>query len=154
MSVEFLINLMQFAQATTRAGRCMALGLDMTIHERINVDDALLEKDDFTGLLQRAVAEAISTDDIVITNNLITDPDDAPKTNVHLHELRMVIAIPIPEIGVIYLDQRIRQGVFRREMVERLNEFGRYLIANDKTNLDLSEFEALYQEFVPAETEE
>jgi len=66
----------------------------------------------------------------------------------------MVVAIPVPEHGAVYLDQRIRQGVFPRDLVERLNEFGRYLISNEKTAIDLAEFDALFEEFVPTETEE
>lgn len=145
MSVEFLTNFMRFAQATTGAERSMALDLDMNIHDRMNIDDTLLNKADFSDLLHRAVDEAINSDDVVITNNLITDPDDAPKTNVHLHELRMVVAIPIPGHGAIYLDQRIRQGIFPRELVEKLNEFGRYLIDNNKTNLSPAEFIDLFE---------
>ena len=144
MSVEFLTNFMRFAQATTRAERSMALDLELNIHDRMNVDDALLNEEEFADLLRNAIDEAINTDDVVITNNLITDPEDAPKTNVHLHELRMVVAIPVPGHGAVYLDQRIRQGVFPRDLVEKLNEFGRYLVDNDKTNLSASEYNDLF----------
>ena len=146
MSVEFLTNFMRFAQATTRAERSMALDLELNIHDRINVDDALLDEDGFSDLLRTAVDEAINNDDVVITNNLITDPEDAPKTNMHLHELRMVVAIPVPGHGAVYLDQRIRQGVFPRDLVEKLNEFGRYLVDNDKTDLSASEYTDLFVE--------
>lgn len=146
MSVEFLTNFMRFAQATTRAERSLALDLDLNIHDRVNVDDDLLNEEDFADLLRNAVDEAINSDDVVITNNLITDPEDAPQTNLHLHQLRMVVAIPLPRHGAIYLDQRIRQGIFPRELVEKLNEFGRYLVDNDKIDLSQSEITDLYKE--------
>lgn len=146
MSVEFLTNFMRFAQAITRAERSMALDLDLNIHDRVNVDDDLLNEEDFADLLRNAVDEAINSDDVVITNNLITDPQDAPQTNVHLHQLRMVVAIPLPGHGAIYLDQRIRQGIFPRELVEKLNEFGRYLVDNDKIDLSQSEITDLFKE--------
>lgn len=145
MGVGFLTNFMRFAQATTRAERSMALDLDMNIHDSMNIDDGLLNEEDFAGLLRTAIDEAINTDDVVITNNLINDPDDAPKTNVHLHELRMVVAIPVRGHGAVYLDQRIRSGVFPRDLVEKLTEFGRYLVDNDKTDLNPSEYTELFE---------
>lgn len=145
MSVEFLTNFMRFAQATTRAERSMALDLELNIHDKMNVDDALLDEEEFADLLRNAIDEAINSDDVVITNNLITDPEDAPKTNLHLHELRMIVAIPVPGHGAVYLDQRIRQGVFPRELVDKLNEFGRYLVDNDKIDLNQSEINDLFK---------
>lgn len=144
MSVAFLTNFMRFVQEKTNAERLMVLDLDRKIQDRINVDDTLLHKEDFADLLHNSVDEAINTDDIVITNNLITDPEDAPKTNLHLHDLRMVVAIPIRGHGAIYLDKRIRQGIFPRELVENLNDFGRYLVENDQINLSPAEFGNLY----------
>ncbi|MGB7339183.1 MAG: hypothetical protein WBC91_09850 [Phototrophicaceae bacterium] len=146
MSVEFLTNFMRFVQEQTHAERLMVLDLDLNIHDRVNVDDTLLNKEDFSDLLHSAVDEAITTDDIVITNNLITDPEDAPKTNLHLHELRMVIAIPIRGHGAVYLDQRIRQGIFPRDLVEKINEFARYIVENNKIDLSVAEFVDLYSD--------
>lgn len=146
MSIGFLNNFMHFAYITTDSERAIALDLEMNIHDSVNVDDALLQKEDFADLLRSSIDEAITTDDIVVTNNLITDPEDAPKTNVHLHELRMVVALPLQGYGAIYLDKRIRQGIYPRDLVERLNDFARYLIENNKTDLTTTEFDSLFED--------
>src|SRR5690606_29096615 len=146
MSIGFLNNFMHFAYTTTDSERAIALDLEMNIHDSVNVDDALLQKEDFADLLRSSINEAITTDDIVVTNNLITDPEDAPKTNVHLHELRMVVALPLQGYGAIYLDKRIRQGIYPRDLVERLNDFAHYLIENNKTDLTTTEFDSLFED--------
>ncbi|MGJ3239508.1 MAG: hypothetical protein ACFE0Q_12430 [Anaerolineae bacterium] len=145
MSVAFLANFMHFAQQITRAERSLALDLERNIQAQHNVDQALLSKSSFASLLNNAFDEAISDCDVVITNNLITDPDDAPKTNVHLHELRMVVVIPLPDYGAIYLDQRIRRGVFTRDLVERIAQFGRALITDDQLTLTTAEMLARFE---------
>lgn len=146
MSIGFLNNFMHFAYTTTDSERAIALDLEMNIHDSVNVDDALLQKEDFADLLRSSIDEAINTDDIVVTNNLITDPEDAPKTNVHLHELRMVVALSLQGYGAIYLDKRIRQGIYPRDLVERLHDFARYLIENNKTDLTTTEFDSLFED--------
>ena len=145
MSNGFLSNFMRAAQAVTRAERCVALDKDKAVLDRINVSDDVLENERFGKLLHNSVEEAITTAEAVITNNLITDPEQAPQTNVHLHDLRMVVAIPLADYGAVYLDQHIRQGVFERNMIEKLTVLGRTLIAEDKMNLSSEDFVALYR---------
>lgn len=145
MDATFLTNFMRFVQSKTKAERSMAFDLEMTIHDRVNLDDDELNKPDFADVLQTAIDEAINTDDYVITNNLLT-PEDAPKTNIHLHKLRMMVAIPLSGHGAIYIDQQIRQGVFPRDLVERITEFGHYVVENDKTDLSPAEYDALFQQ--------
>ncbi|MEM9951255.1 MAG: hypothetical protein AAF846_06640 [Chloroflexota bacterium] len=145
MDATFLTNFMRFVQSKTKAERSMAFDLEMTIHDRVNLDDDELNKPDFADVLQTAIDEAINTDDYVITNNLLT-PEDAPKTNIHLHKLRMMVAIPLAGHGAIYIDQQIRQGVFPRDLVERITEFGHYVVENDKTDLSPAEYDALFQQ--------
>jgi hypothetical protein len=146
MSDSFLSNFMRAAQTITRAERCLALDADKIIQDRLNVSDELLATERFTDLLYRSVDEALESSDAVITNNLIQDPQDAPNTNVHLHDLRMILALPLAEHGAIYLDQQIRQGVFERDMVAKLANLGQKLVAENKTNLDSEAIVALYQE--------
>lgn len=141
----FVTNFMRFAQATTRAERSMALGLDKSVHDSVNVDASLLEEDEFSRLLHTAVDEAIDSDTVVITNNMVQELQDAPNTNLHLHELRMIIAIPLRGYGAVYLDQRIRNGVFPRELIEKLNDFARYVVENEKTDLSASDYNELFQ---------
>lgn len=136
MSSGFLTNFLRAAYSITNAERGMAFDADMNILDRINVDDALLQKEEFSDTLESAVARAMGEDVAVITNNLIRSAEEAPNTNVHLHDLRMVVAIPIGDFGVAYLDQHIRNGVFEREVIDKLTALGRYVIENDQTDLD------------------
>lgn len=145
MSIGFLNNFMQFAYTVTDSERGIALDIDKTIHERLNVTDALLSEEAFSELLYSSINDAITTNDIVIANNLM-NPDEAPETNVHIHKLRMVVALPLQGYGAIYLDKRLREGVFSRDLVERLIVFFRYIVENDKTDLTASEFIALFEE--------
>lgn len=145
MSEVFLSTFMNFAQEATDAERGLALDLDLNILDRSQVEETLLNKDSFVDLIKTTAQKAIDSDDIIITNNMITDPSKAPTTNVHLHTLRMVVAIPLRGYGVIYLDQRLRQGVFERATIERLLEFGRYLIESDKTDISVNEYEGLFE---------
>ncbi len=146
MSIGFLNNFMHFAYTATDSERALALDIDMNIQDGMNVDDSLLQQEDFSEVLRGAIDEAISTDDIVITNNLITDPENLPQTNVHLHALRMVVALPLRGYGAIYLDKRIRQGIYSRELIERLNDFADYLIENGKTDLTIADFNSLFED--------
>jgi hypothetical protein len=145
MSNGFLSNFMRAAQTVTRAERCVAIDIQKSVLDRINVSDDVLANERFGKLLHNSVEEAITTAEAVITNNLITDPEQAPQTNVHLHDLRMVVAIPLAEHGAVYLDQHIRQGVFERNMIEKLTVLGRTLIAEGKTDLSSDDFVALYR---------
>lgn len=146
MSDAFLSNFMRAAQQLTRAERCVAINNEKAILDSVNVSAEVLASERFSDLLKRTTEEAIATDDAVITNNLIQDADQAPQTNVHLHDLRMIVAIPVAEEGVIYLDQPIRQGVFERDMIAKLMDMARSLIDEDNTELDSDALVALYQD--------
>lgn len=145
MSIGFLNNFMQFAYTATNAERGIALDTAMTVHECLSVNDALLADDGFSKLLHKSATEALATNDAIITNNLI-NPDEAPETNLHVHELRMVVAFPLQDCGVIYLDKRLRRGIFLRDLMDRLIAFANYLIDNDKTDLTSSELSALFED--------
>lgn len=135
MSAEFLTNFMRAARSITKAQRSLAIDADINIQDKLNVEDSLLHSQEFNEMLQSTVAAAIEDNTAIISNNLIKNADDAPNTNVHLHDLRMVVAIPLGSIGAVYLDQHIRNGVFERTVIDKLTELGRYVIENEKTDL-------------------
>jgi hypothetical protein len=135
MASEFLSNFMRLAQTLTGAERCLAFDLDMAVQDRMNIDDGTLQAAEFNALLNATVHEALGQNESIITNNLITNPADAPQTNWHLHDLRMVVAIPLQGHGAIYLDQQVRKGVFERETIDRLTALGRQIIEEARTDL-------------------
>lgn len=135
MSAEFLTNFMRAAHSITKAQRSLAIDADIKIQDKLDVEDSLLQSPEFTEMLQSTVTAAIEDNTAIISNNLIKNADDAPNTNVHLHDLRMVVAIPLGTIGAVYLDQHIRNGVFERAVIDKLTELGRYVIANDQMDL-------------------
>ena len=135
----FLTNFMRAARSITDAERCIAFDSDMNMQDYLNIDDAELNKKSFSDLVSAWVEQAIEGQKAVIANNLITDPSEAPKTNVHLKDLRMIVAIPIDGYGAIYLDQPIRRGVFERETVDKITELAHRL--SESGDMDLSEEE-------------
>jgi hypothetical protein len=133
----FLTNFMRAAHSITEAERCIAFDNNLIMQDHLNIDDAELSKKGFAEQVSGWVEQAIEGNKAIIANNLITDPSEAPKTNVHLKDLRMVVAIPVDGYGAIYLDQPIRKGVFERTMVDKIRELAQRL--SQSGNMDLSE---------------
>jgi hypothetical protein len=86
--------------------------------DSVRVQASELSIGDFDGFA--AVREALATGEPLITNNLIRDPAQAPITNTSFGNLRIVVIIPVPNVGAIYLDQPVRNGVIAQKTVERL----------------------------------
>ena len=146
MSAEFLANFMRAARSITKAQRSLALDIDVNVQDRVDIEDSLLNTKEFKEMLNSIVTTALTDDTAVISNNLIKDPHDAPNTNVHLHDLRMVVAIPLGSLGAVYLDQHIRNGVFERNVIDQLAEFGRYVIENEQMDLSAEAYVNLFNE--------
>jgi adenine-specific DNA methylase len=123
------------AHSITKAERSIALDADMNVQAQINIEDGLLQSAAFKKMLENTIAEAIEAGSAVISNNLIQNDDDAPNTNIHLHDLRMIVAIPLGDYGALYLDQHIRNGVFEREVIDKLTALGSNVIENEQTDL-------------------
>lgn len=78
--------------------------------------------------ISRTVVEMVFREGTaIVTNNAQEDPRLADKPSVIRHALRSIISAPLQLkdqiIGVIYLDNRLRQGVFEEEDVEVLAAF-------------------------------
>jgi hypothetical protein len=142
----FLTNFMRAARSITDAERCIAFDTDMNMQDYLNIDAAELGKKSFADLVSSWVEQAIAGQKAVIANNLITDPSEAPKTNVHLKDLRMVVAIPIDGYGAIYLDQPIRKGVFERNVVDKITEMAQRISASGDTDLSEADLTDMYAE--------
>jgi signal transduction histidine kinase len=79
---------------------------------------------EFSQSVVRAVAE---TGDQVVTTNAVEDPRFSAKASVVTHSLRSIQCVPLRArgkiIGVVYVDNRIRSGVFDEEDAEMLAAF-------------------------------
>lgn len=131
MSDSFLSVFMRVAKDITQAERSMAVDSDLTIIEIENLDMDTLQSDSFQDVATKALSQAIQTNTSVLTNNIITDPSQAPVTNTNFSDLRIIVTIPIKGEGAIYLDQHIRNGMFQREIIERLNKTVSYVLEAD-----------------------
>jgi hypothetical protein len=142
----FLNNFMRAAYTITEAERCIAFDNNMMMQDRLNINDEELQKQSFSDLISAWVEQAIEAGEPIIANNLITDPSEAPKTNVHLKDLRMVVAIPVAGHGAIYLDQPIRKGVFERDMVNKITQLAHDLVKSGNTDLSEDDMTDMYKE--------
>ena len=143
MSESFLIPFMQAAQSITNAERGMAVDTELEVLATINLSDTDLQDRAFNESAVNALTQAMDKGEPIITNNLIVDPAQAPNTNTSLANLRFVVGIPVPEIGAVYLDQRIRTGaLISQEIVQNLMELVKHIQANQLEN---STVEAMFE---------
>lgn len=138
---DFLTTFMFVAKDVTRADRCMALDRDLALVASDNVNEDLLKDDDLSEVIHTSLSEALESGESVYAN---TPVSNEIITATYIPDLRIMVAIPLPDHGVIYLDQPIRQGPFPRETVERLRIFGNELIAENNLSLDRDELATLY----------
>ena len=136
---------MEAAKKITHAERCMVVNTDLELLEMINVDRAMVESTAFGEFALECLREAIKSDEVVITNNVITDPSDAPTTNTNFANLRVVVALPLVGHGAVYLDQHIRNGIIPRQMIERLMRMANHVRENNLENSSSSELVQLFQ---------
>ncbi len=118
MNDQFLPWFLQVAMRVSGAERGMALDLNDQIVARVNLEDKIVQEPGFIGF--NVIHEALTTGDPILTNNLITDPSDAPTTNTNFAHLRIIVVIPVSEVGAIYIDQPIRMGVIPQPTIDRL----------------------------------
>lgn len=145
MNDSFVTKFLQVAREVTSAERGMAVDTDLKVQDTINLDEATLKTPRFSNLAEVTLRQAIDQNEAILTNNIVTTPEEAPRTNTSFSDLRVVVAIPIPEMGAVYLDQHIRQGVIHREVIDRLSTMVRQVIAEGQTNLSKDELVALYK---------
>lgn len=145
MSQEFLAHFLKAALEITQAERGFAVDESLDVQALINLDEAVLQSPDFADLAFQALQNAIRQRETVLTNNVITDPAQAPITNTNFSDLRVIVAIPAIGIGAIYLDQHIRNGIIPREQIEKLRELASRLIGTNHVDMSDDEMVALFQ---------
>ena len=146
MNKTFLTNFMEVAKKITHAERCIVVATDLELLNTINIDRAMVESTAFGEFVMECLREAIQSEDVVITNNVITDPSDAPTTNTNFANLRVVVALPLVGHGAVYLDQHIRSGIIPKQMTERLMRLATYVIDNNLEDSTVAELYKLYQD--------
>lgn len=144
MSSEFLVSIMHFAIRATGAERGMAVDLDLNVCGVANLDEHTIKAKHFIDIASSTLHESIQQDEAIITNNIITDPSDAPTTNTSFSDLRVVVAIPVQGTGAVYLDQHIRQGVIARETINQVHEIVRKLQSSDRLDASADDMMALF----------
>jgi hypothetical protein len=99
MSATFLSNFMWLAQDVTGAERAMVTDGDLAILATVNLEQADLMSTQFNGI--EIIRQALDDGEPIITNNAVIDPRRAPVTNTNFSNLRVVVVIPIEELGAV-----------------------------------------------------
>jgi hypothetical protein len=144
MSGNFLSNFMRFALQTTGAERGLACDLELSIVDQVNIQQADIMSQHFTGL--ETMRRALEDGESIITNNAVMDPALAPVTNTNFSNLRVVVVIPLLNYGAIYLDQSIRRGIIAKEIVDRLTIVGNTALENNLFEISEAELWELYHQ--------
>lgn len=145
MSDSFLTRFFHVAQKVTEADRGLAVNSALEVLDKVNVDEKTLADQAFMDFSQTWLRRAIEGGETIITNNIITDPSQAPTTNTNFANLRVVVCIPMSEHGAVYLDQHIRNGIIPREVIDRLSKVAGKLLENPQPDITEAEIMAVYE---------
>lgn len=146
MSDNFLSKLMRVAKQITRAERAMAVDLELNILDTLNLDPTVISSNHFREVAMKSLRSAIERNESIITNNIITDPAQAPVTNTNFTDLRVVVVIPVQAHGAVYLDQHIRYGIIPRQTIEKLARLVAQVLEDEPAEHDEEDLTALYQQ--------
>lgn len=99
---------------------------DLQVTAARNMGRESLDEEDFA--ISRTVIDLVAkTGEQVVTTNASTDPRFSARESVVAHQLRSIQCVPLRTrgrvIGVIYVDNRIRAGVFDEADLEILSTF-------------------------------
>lgn len=145
MSETFPIHFLQLALAVTGAERGMAVDRDLTVLHTVNLPEDPTQEADFVGF--ENIRQAYDTDERPhITNNVILDSQAAPNTNTNFANLRLVVVFPLDELGAVYIDKHVSQGVIVQEDAERLMRLAAHLIRKERLDINPDDLHALYQD--------
>jgi hypothetical protein len=145
MGADFLGKFLRVARTITQAERGMAVDANFTLLDAINLTPQMIESRQFSDVAEPCLQRAQERNEAIITNNIITDPSQAPVTNTNFTDLRVVVVIPIKGQGAIYLDQHIRRGIIARDTIDKLMRLGAQIVDNGLEASSESEILALYK---------
>jgi signal transduction histidine kinase len=109
-------------------GFLMLLDDDGRLQVRVarNFDQETLESSEFS-VSRTITRQVVNTGEPVVTTNAQTDPRYAGQASIVAHALRSIMASPLRArgniIGVVYVDNRIRAGIFSEKDLEALDAF-------------------------------
>jgi signal transduction histidine kinase len=109
-------------------GFLMLLDDDGRLQVRVarNFDQETLESGEFS-VSRTITRQVVNTGEPVVTTNAQTDPRYAGQASIVAHALRSIMASPLRArgniIGVVYVDNRIRTGIFSEKDLEALDAF-------------------------------
>ena len=145
---DFLTSFLKLAVTLTEAGRGFVVDTGEAVVAKHQLDEAVMQSEDFRSLAYTTMQQAQQQGTAIITNNIITDPNDAPNTNTSFANLRMVVAFPVFDQGVVYLDKLIRHGIIESSDLDNLVAFARRIVDEGKTHFDYDELHQHYQQVV------
>jgi hypothetical protein len=146
MSDHLLSKLMRVAKQITRAERAMAVDIDLNVLDTLNIDPTVLNAAHFHEVAMASLRRAIDRNESIITNNIITDPAQAPVTNTNFTDLRVVVVLPVMEHGAVYLDQHIRYGIIPRPTIDKLMRLVKQVLESPMDEHNEEDLTALYQQ--------
>ena len=139
MSASFLLNVMQVALQATEADRALALDVDMKPAGEVN-----LEAEEILNAYEESLRATLAAGTPLITDNYSINKhasQTVASTNRFVPTLRSLVIIPVPDVGVIYVDKLVRRGIIDKDAVENLQQ-----VINNAVNeqqLDLSQEELI-----------
>jgi signal transduction histidine kinase len=130
-------------------GFLMLLDDDGKLQVRIarNFDQETLEGGEFS-VSRTITRQVVNTGEPVVTTNAQTDPRYAGQASIVTHALRSIMASPLRArgniIGVVYVDNRIKTGIFSEKDLEVLDAFAaQAAVAIDNARLYSAKDQAL-----------
>jgi hypothetical protein len=146
MTEQFLKRFLNMACVTTGAERALSVNEQLEVVDRFNVDESLLSDTVFWPLTSKLLQQAHETGEPILTNNMIQDPSQAPTTNTNFSSLRVIVVLPIAGHGIIYLDQKIKTGVFTREVLRKLTATLNQVTEAQRIDISEEALRALYEQ--------
>ncbi|NJL57972.1 hypothetical protein HC928_24745 [bacterium] len=144
MTDRLLEQFLLAAKEITGAERGLVVDPEMHILQTVNLDPVLVTSASFIDFATQTLREALAQGEPIVTNNVITDPAQAPTTNTNFTDLRVIVAIPVRQRGAVYLEKHIRHGVIDRETVVRLMRLAEEALDNDDTGGGEDDLRAMY----------
>ncbi|MCU0476879.1 MAG: hypothetical protein MUC99_12370, partial [Anaerolineae bacterium] len=120
MTEILLTRLLRAVLGVTRVDRIYAFDTGAHLVEHVMVDPKAPAEPNITDFMRSLVSKALTSRQLVLSNNTFTDPSQAPTTNIGINNLRIYVVLPVPEVGVLFLDQPIGVGVVPRQTIDRL----------------------------------
>lgn len=144
MSDSILSAFMRVAKQITRAERGMSVDSELTVVDLEDLPIEIVQDDSFQNVALKSLSQAMETNQSVLTNNIITDPAQAPVTNTNFTDLRVIVTIPVQGEGAIYLDQHIRNGMFQRDTIDKLSRMVAHIVELDDPPSEPDDLRKIY----------